>query len=204
MIEWITNLMNSMGYAAIVFLMFLENVFPPIPSELIMPMAGFTATQGKLSLPGVIIAGTIGSVLGGLPLYYVGKIIGEERLKEWVGKHGKWLTISCEDIDKAKSWFERHGGVAVFIGRLVPGIRSLIAVPAGLDKMHMGLFLLYSALGAGLWSTVLAYLGFLLGGNYEKVEKFLGPASYIVLGAVIVVYVVRVIKQHRKGAGATT
>src|SRR5919112_1303221 len=101
MFEWITGLMNSMGYIAIVFLMFLENVFPPIPSELIMPLAGFTATKGKLSLLGVIIAGTIGSMLGALPLYYLGKTIGEERLKKWADKHGKWLTVSSEDIDKA-------------------------------------------------------------------------------------------------------
>ncbi|MDF2441109.1 MAG: hypothetical protein JWN98_2093, partial [Abditibacteriota bacterium] len=146
MLEWITNLMNSMGYAAIVFLMFLENVFPPIPSELIMPMAGFTATQGKLTLVGVIIAGTLGSVLGALPLYYMGKVIGEDRLKEWADKHGKWLTVSREDIEKSKEWFDKHGAVAVIIGRLVPGVRSLIAVPAGIDQMNLPLFLLYTAI----------------------------------------------------------
>jgi len=198
MIEWITNLMNSMGYIAIVFLMFLENVFPPIPSELIMPLAGFTATQGKLTLIGVIIAGTIGSVLGALPLYYVGKVIGEEHLKAWADKNGKWLTVSRGDIGKSKDWFDKHGAVAVIIGRLVPGIRSLISVPAGIDQMNLGLFMLYSAIGAGVWSSLLAYLGFLLGGNYDKVEKYLSPASYVVLGIVVLVYIYRVIKQHRQ------
>lgn len=198
MLEWITHLMNSLGYLAIVFLMFLENVFPPIPSELIMPLAGFTATQGKLSLVGVIIAGTIGSVLGALPLYFIGKTIGEKRLKEWADKHGKWLTVSGDDIAGAKSWFDRHGGLAVFICRLVPGVRSLISVPAGIGNMSLPLFLLYSTLGAGLWTALLAYVGFLLGGNYGKVDKFLGPATYVVLGAIVLVYIVRVVKQQKK------
>ena len=190
--------MNSAGYLAIVFLMFLENVFPPIPSELIMPLAGFTATQGKLTLVGVIIAGTVGSVLGALPLYYVGKVIGEERIKKWAGKYGKWLTVSPDDIDKSKQWFDKHGGVAVGFGRLVPGIRSLIAVPAGFDNMKLAPFVIYTALGSALWSGILAYLGFLLGGNYEKVAKFVGPASYVVLGIVVAVYIWRVVKQHKK------
>jgi len=200
MLQWITGIMNSMGYFAIVFLMFLENVFPPIPSELIMPLAGFTATQGKLALLGVIIAGTLGSVLGALPLYYVGKTVGEDRLKNWADKYGKWLTISREDIEKAQAWFDKHGGAAVFIGRLVPGVRSIISIPAGIGNMNLPLFLLYSAFGAGVWSSLLAYLGYLLGGNYEKVEKFLTPVSYGVLGLVIVVYIVRVVKQHRAQA----
>lgn len=198
MLGWITNLMNSMGYIAIVFLMFLENVFPPIPSELIMPLAGFTATQGKLTFIGVAIAGTLGSVLGALPLYFIGKIIGEERLKAWADKHGKWLTVSREDIEKSKDWFDKHGAVAVIIGRLVPGIRSLISVPAGIGQMNLGLFMLYTGIGAGVWSSALAYLGFLLGGSYDKVEKYLSPASYVVLGIVLLVYIYRVIKQHRQ------
>ena len=198
MLEWITEFMNSMGYFAIVFLMFLENVFPPIPSEVIMPMAGFTATQGKLSFIGVVIAGTLGSVLGALPLYFVGKTIGEERLKSWADSHGKWLTVSREDIDKAKEWFEKHGAIAVLIGRLVPGVRSLISLPAGINQMSLGLFLLYSTIGAAIWSSILAYLGHLLGGNYEKVEKYLSPASWIILGIIVLVYIHRVVQQHRK------
>lgn len=197
MFEWITNLINSQGYVAIVFLMFLEDVFPPIPSELIMPMAGFTVQQGKLSLIGVVLAGTTGSVLGSLPLYFLGKTMGADRLKDWADKYGKWLTVSREDIEKAQGWFDRHGGVAVAIGRLVPGVRSLIAIPAGIHRMNLPLFLLYTALGAGVWSSALAYLGVLLGNNYEKVEQYLSPVSYLLLGLVVVVYIVRVIKQHR-------
>ena len=200
MLEWITGIMNSMGYLAIVFLMFLENVFPPIPSELIMPLAGFTATQGKLALVGVVLAGTLGSVLGALPLYYLGKIVGENRLKNWADKYGKWLTVSRQDIEKAQAWFDKHGVAAVFFGRLVPGVRSIISVPAGIANMNLPLFLIYTTLGAGIWTSMLAYAGYLLGGNYAKVEKFVSPFSYGVLGLVVVVYLVRVVKQHRAQA----
>jgi membrane protein DedA with SNARE-associated domain len=197
MFEWITGFMNSMGYIAILFLMFLENVFPPIPSELIMPLAGFTASQGKLTLIGVIIAGTIGSVLGTLPLYYVGHVIGEERLKKWAEKHGKWLTVSPDDIENASRWFQRHGNIAVLVGRLVPGVRSLIAVPAGIAKMSMPLFLTYSAVGSAMWTTLLGYAGYLLGENYDKVEKYVGPATYVVLGLFVAIYIYRVVQQSR-------
>lgn len=197
MLAWITNLMNSMGYFAIVLLMFLENVFPPIPSELIMPLAGFTATQGKLSLVVVIIAGTLGSVLGALPLYYLGKVVGQERLVAWADKHGKWLALSGKDIAKSKEWFDKHGHKAVLLCRLVPGVRSLISIPAGIGQMNLAQFLLYSALGAGLWTAVLAFAGFKLGQNYDKVDQYLGPAAYVVLGAIAIAFVFRVVKQRR-------
>lgn len=200
MLEWIIRLMNLMGYFAIVLLMFIENIFPPIPSELIMPLAGFIAVQGRFSLVGIIMAGTIGSVLGALPLYYLGKIIGEERLKPWIKKYGKWLTISCHDIDKAKKWFSQHGGAAVFICRLVPGIRSLISIPAGMGKMNLWLFLLYTTMGSALWSGLLGWGGYMLGSRYSEVEKYLGTASYLVLGAIVALYVTRVVRLHQKEA----
>jgi len=197
MFEWITHFMQSAGYLGVLFLMFLENVFPPIPSELIMPLAGYTAKRGGLSLLGVIAAGTLGSVLGSLPLYYAGKLVGEERIKNWADKYGVWLTVSREDIEKSKDWFERHGNKAVLLCRLVPGVRSLISLPAGISQMNLLQFLAYSAIGAGLWTTALAYLGFRLGANYQKVEKFMGPATYVVLGLVVLMFVVRVVKQRK-------
>jgi membrane protein DedA with SNARE-associated domain len=190
MLEWMTEIMNALGYAGIVFLMFLENVFPPIPSEIIMPLAGFTATQGRLSFVGVVIAGMVGSVLGALPLYYLGARVGEHRLVAWADRHGRWLTVSGEDVKRASAWFNRHGGKAVFFGRLVPGIRSLISIPAGISEMNLPLFLLYSAIGTGLWAAFLAYLGYLLGKNYEQVDAYLGPVSYIVLGALAAAFAV--------------
>lgn len=197
MLHWITNLMNSMGYFGIVFLMFLENVFPPIPSELIMPLAGFTPAQGKLSFIAVVLAGMTGSVLGALPLYYAGKLVGEQRLKTFADRYGKWLTVSGKDIEKSKSWFDKHGGKAVFFCRLVPGIRSLISLPAGMAAMPLPLFLLYSALGTGLWAGALAFAGKMLGNNYSKVERYLGPITYLVLGALLCGVIFWVVRRFR-------
>src|SRR5687768_12601891 len=122
------DVMPSTGYAGIVFLMCLENVVPPIPSELIMPLAGYLAGSGKLSFIGVVIAGTAGSMLGALPLYYMGRKLGEERLKHLADRYGRWLTVSRKDIERAKGWFDRHGGATVLFCRLIPGIRSLISI----------------------------------------------------------------------------
>src|SRR5688500_20306864 len=122
--DWIVNHIESSGYWGIALMMFLENVFPPIPSELIMPLGGFTASQGKMTLPLVILAGTVGSVLGQLPLYYLGHYLGKKRLVRLADKYGKCMTVSGEDIEKSMAWFSRHGGKAVLTCRLVPGVRS--------------------------------------------------------------------------------
>ena len=203
MLEWITNLMNSNGYIAIVILMFLENVFPPIPSEVIMPLAGYIVTKGELVFIGIILAGTAGSVLGALPLYYLGKILGQDRLKKWADKHGRWLTVSSDELDNVKDWFDRFGGVAVLLCRLVPGVRSLISIPAGINEMNLGVFLLYTTIGAGLWSTILATAGYLLSTRFDQVNKFLGPVSYVVIGALVVIYIVRVIRFNPQQTAAT-
>ncbi|WP_034336024.1 DedA family protein [Deinococcus misasensis] len=189
MLEWIEKLMNDMGYLGIVLLMFLENIFPPIPSELIMPLAGFTAARGDLTFVGVVLAGTVGSVLGALPLYWLGRWVGEERLIKWADKHGKWLTLSGDDIRKADDWFDKHGRKTVFFLRLVPGVRSLISLPAGMSEMSVRLFLLFTALGTALWSALLTYLGYLLGDNYKEVEHYMKPVSYTVLGVLAIVVV---------------
>jgi membrane protein DedA with SNARE-associated domain len=190
--------MYSAGYAGLVFLMFLENVFPPIPSELIMPLAGYMATSGKLALPGVVIAGTAGSVLGALPLYYLARRYGARRLEDFADRHGRWLTLSREDLQRARHWFDRHGGAAVFFCRLVPGLRSLISLPAGVQRMHFGLFLLWTTLGSALWSGILAGLGYVLGRNFKVVEQWLDPFSWVVLGTVLALYLWRVARH--KGA----
>lgn len=177
MAEWITNTINSLGYVGIGLLMFLENLFPPIPSELIMPLAGFTIGQGKMQFVPVITAGVVGTVLGALPWYYAGKFLGEQRLASLADRYGKWLSISSKDIVKANRWFNRHGVKAVLLCRLVPGVRTLISLPAGISKMHLGQFLLFSTFGTLLWVSLLTYAGYLLGENYELIEKYLGPVS---------------------------
>ena len=195
--EWISGLMN---YPGIAFLMFLENVFPPIPSELIMPLAGFQTGQGKLTLWGVIVAGAIGSLIGQLPLYYLGKAVGKDRMKAWADKHGEWLALSSDDIEKADKWFHDHGTKAVLLGRLVPGVRSLISVPAGFASMPLPKFLGYSAIGTTLWAGLLAWLGSLLGDRYEQIEKYINPVSYVVFGAMAIYFVINVIKRRREKA----
>lgn len=186
------SLIESAGYFGIVFLMFVENVFPPIPSEFIMPLAGFMAGEDKFSLFGVIVAGTLGSVLGALPLYYLGAKLGEERLKKFAERHGRWLTLSPADIDRADDWFDRHGAKAVLLCRLVPGIRSFISIPAGFNRMNLVSFLFFTALGSAVWTSLLAYAGYILKTNFRQVGEYLDVATYIVFGSVIVLYLWRV------------
>ena len=203
MVDWIQGLMDSLGYVGILLLMVLENLFPPIPSELILPSAGFAAARGDMSLPVVILMGTLGSVLGTLPLYYIGRAFGEKRLMDWADRHGKWLTLSGKDIKKADDWFDRHGSKAVLFGRMIPGIRSLLSLPAGMSEMPLPKFLLYSGIGSALWATLLTGAGYLLGENYDRVEQYVGPASRIILGALAVAAVWWLFKRRREQSGQT-
>ncbi|MRX51314.1 DedA family protein [Paracoccus sp. S-4012] len=199
MIDWIANLIAQIGPLGVALLMFLENVFPPIPSELIMPLAGFNAAQGTMSLPVVILAGTAGSLAGATLWYLLGRAVGAERIRRLAARHGRWLTVSPGDVDRASAWFDRHGGKAVFFGRLVPAVRTLISIPAGLAGMPLGRFLGWSALGSLLWTTFLAIAGYMLEGAYARVERWVDPVSTFVVIAVVVIYVWRVItwKPHR-------
>ena len=198
MATWVMNVLQSLGYPGLVFLMFVENVFPPIPSELIMPLAGYLSAQGTLSFAGIVAAGTLGSVIGALPLYWLGRTLGKERLSRLAEKHGRWFTVSPEEIDHADEWFGRHGGKAVFLGRLVPGVRSLIAIPAGLHEMPMVPFLVYTTIGSSLWTAALAAAGYGLGAQFREVEKYLDPVSWVVFGALLAWYIWRVVRQGRR------
>lgn len=202
MVEWIQNLMQSMGYLGIFLLMVLENLFPPIPSELIMPLAGFTASpqRGTLNIWLVILIGALGSVVGTLPLYYVGRVFGLERSKAWANRYGKWLTVSGADLQKASDWFDRNGNKAVLIGRMVPGIRSLLSLPAGVSAMGVTQFSIYSFIGSLAWSALLAGLGYFLGENYDKVQNYVDPISKIVLVALVLGFAWWVMKRRRAQA----
>ncbi len=196
--EWVIETMSSLGYVGIGLLMFLENLFPPIPSELIMPLAGFTAAQGKMQLFPAIAAGVIGTVLGAFPWYYLGKIVSEERIKGWADRYGRWLGISGADIDKANRWFDRHGKKAVLLCRMVPGVRTLISLPAGINAMPMVPFLLYSTIGTVLWVTFLTMAGYFLGNNYELVDKYLDPLSKIVAVTLVIALIIWIIRKRTK------
>jgi membrane protein DedA with SNARE-associated domain len=202
MLDWITNTIRTLSYPGIALLMLLENLFPPLPSELIMPLAGYVASRGELNTVGVIVAGTLGSVLGALPLYCLGRRLGEERIRAWADQHGHWVALSGEDIERAKQWLDRHGGAAVLVCRLVPGIRSVISIPAGVDQMPLPTFLAYTTVGAGVWTALLTGAGHLLGANFPQVEKFLGPVSTVVLVGIAVAFVVRVVRERGRRRAA--
>lgn len=198
MLDWITNIVNSLGYVGIALLMLLENIFPPIPSELIMPLSGFTVTQGKLDFTYVVISGVIGSVLGALPWYYLGKFWGLRRIKKLADRYGKWLTISSKEIQKAKQWFERRGKQAACFSRIVPGVRTYISIPAGISKMPLFPFLFYSTLGTAAWVSILTYAGYILGANYDRVKQLLAPVTIVVILFLIFSSIVWVIKRKKK------
>ncbi|MGC1395501.1 MAG: DedA family protein, partial [Coleofasciculaceae cyanobacterium] len=184
-------------YWGIGLLMFAENLFPPIPSELIMPLAGFTIAQGKMDFTLAVLAGVVGTILGALPWYYAGKIVGEERIKSLADKYGKWITVSSKDIDKAKRWFDRYGNNAVLFGRIVPGVRTLISLPAGLSVMPIVPFLIYSTIGTTLWVIFLTGAGYLLGNNYQVVEEYLAPVSKGVLVLILVAFAVWIFRKKQ-------
>src|SRR5688572_20946219 len=184
MFDWITGVIARLGYLGVAILTFLENIFPPIPSEVVIPLAGFVAAQGDLRIGLVIVTGTCGSLAGAGVWYAVGRRIGEKRVRAWVDRHGKWLTLSATDVDRAQLWFRRHGNTAVLLGRLMPGVRTFVSLPAGFSAMPIGPFLLYSALGTAMWTAALAYAGVLLQANFTAVGDYLNIVTNVYLGAV--------------------
>lgn len=197
MFEWITDTVRSFGYAGVAFLTLLENVFPPIPSELVIPLAGFVAAGGDVTLWGVIAAGTAGSLAGAAAWYELGRRLGEQRVRRWVDRFGKWLTLSAEDVDSAERWFRRHGGAAVLIGRLVPGVRTFVSLPAGFAAMPRGPFLVYSGVGTAIWTGVLAYAGVVLQANFTLVGDYVSGATNVLLAVVGVLLVRRYVRCWR-------
>jgi membrane protein DedA with SNARE-associated domain len=189
LLEWIPNIMGQLGYFGIALLMFLENLFPPIPSELIMPLAGFSVSRGDMAFAPVIVAGVVGTVLGTYPWYYIGKFLNEEKLEHFADKYGKWISVSAKDIHKANNWFNRHGGKAVFLCRLVPGVRTLISLPAGINGMPLTPFTLYTTAGTTIWVLFLTGAGYKLGDHYDLVNKYLGPISKIALISLAIFFI---------------
>ncbi len=191
MFEWITGAVERTGYVGVFLLMLAENVFPPIPSEVIMPLAGFVAARGELDMALVIAAGSAGSLAGTSLWWWAAARIGYPRLRRWIERHGHWLTLEPEKVDRANAWFRRHCGAAVFFGRLVPGVRTVISLPAGFSGMTPPRFLACSALGTALWTSLLAFAGFLLEHQHEKVSEWLNPATTAILAGVAAWYAPR-------------
>ncbi len=192
MFDFITGWIEQGGLLAVGLLMVLENVFPPIPSELIVPLAGFQAGQGSFNILALVVVATLGSLLGTLIWYGLARAWGRERFLRFIDRHGVWLTLTREEAEGATEWFQRHGPAAVFFGRLVPTVRTLISVPAGLSEMSFASFLLYTAAGSAVWIALLAGAGYLLQENYEAVEHWLNPFTTIVVAAIVALYLYRV------------
>ena len=159
-----------------------------------MPLAGFDAQRGDMNIWLVILSGSAGSLAGALFWYYIGRWIGEDRLKRWAAKYGRLLTLNPSQVDTVNAWFDKHNEKAVLIGRLLPAVRTLISVPAGIFKMRLDRFLLFSSIGTVAWTGILTVVGYLLGNQYRVVEGYLNPVSDIIVAGVILLYVYRLVK----------
>jgi len=179
---------STIAYLTICLAMFLENIIPPIPSEIIMPLGGFFVYQQKLNFYILVFWGLLGTILGSLPWYYLGRIVNEKRLSNFLDKKGKYLGISSNDLNKSKRWFDKYGVSLVFWGRLVPGIRTLISVPAGIELMPLRKFLLWTTFGSLIWVALLTYLGYLFGENYPIIQTYLDQIKYFVKPILILTF----------------
>lgn len=197
MVDFIVEFIARSGYLGVFLLMALENIFPPIPSEMIMPFAGFVASKGDLNVVGVLLAGTAGSVAGALPWYYAGKRLGRERLTRAASKYGRWLTVTPQEMKKSITTFESHGKMTIFFGRIVPAVRTLISVPAGLTEMPMPTFLAYTTAGSLIWSGALVCAGFVLEKNYSEVGRYVDPAAKTVVAVIVIAYLYRFFAQEK-------
>ncbi|RIP35971.1 DedA family protein [Staphylococcus gallinarum] len=198
---WITHFMEKFGYWGIAFLIFLENVFPPIPSEIILTFGGFMTTKSDLSFLGVTITSTIGSVLGAIVLYGIGAWIGERNLYRFINRYGKILRVKTQDLDKTIGWFEKYGYWTIFFCRFVPLLRSLISIPAGLTRMNIPLFIIFTTIGTLIWNIVLIYLGQAVGGNWHTIVHYMDIYSriiYIILAILILFVVWKWLKRSKK------
>lgn len=193
MSQWIVSIINDLGYVGIVLLMLLEALFPPIPSELIIPFAGYSAATGAMNPVLVVLAATLGSVLGAIPWFLAGWFFGLERCKWLANRFGRLLTLSSGDIDLADRWFDRFGWSVVLFGRLLPIIRTLISIPAGLTRMPVWLFAACSLAGMLIWNSILVGAGYVLHEHYHLVEDWLDPLSLLVIGGIVVTYLYRVV-----------
>ncbi len=198
---WAVDVMERLGGPGAGLLIALENLFPPLPSEIILPLAGFTASQGSFSVGGAVLWTTAGSVLGALALYTLGAVFGRSRFRAlWA----RLPLVDLQDLDRTEAWFARHGAKAVFLGRMVPIFRSLISVPAGIERMPVATFLALTTAGSLLWNTLFVVAGYQLGENWHLVEGYAGIFQNLVLGGVVVAvgwFVVSRLRSRRERAG---
>lgn len=189
--DWIIHLVNDTGYWGVGLLMFLETVFPPVPSEVIMTVAGVSAARGNVNFGGVVASGTAGAMLGNYFWFLLAVKFGKERLQRFLEKYGRWLTLHWTEVERGQALFTKHGSIIILIARMLPTFRSLISIPAGIFKMSHRRFLVFSAIGTAGWSAALAGAGYALGSQFQDVEKILGPFSTAIIALIVVSYVWR-------------
>ncbi len=194
MTDWIVRLIEDAGYLGIGFLMFLETVFPPIPSEVIMTVAGVGAAKGGMNIAGVIASGTAGAMLGNYFWYLAARVVGIERFKPFIQRWGRFLTLDWHEIEKAEKLFGTQGWAIVFFGRMLPTLRSLISIPAGLLHMRLTTFVFWSTIGTAGWTTLLGLAGYAMGKTVDQVDAFVGPIATAVIVAILLGYVIRLIR----------
>ena len=183
--SWVQDVIESLGYLGVALLVIAENVFPPIPSEIVLPFAGFVARRGDGSVVVMVIASTIGSVLGALILYAIAAAIGPERIHAFVVRFGKWFGVKESDMVRAEEWFDRRSNVAVLVGRCVPLIRSLVSIPAGFRRMRFVPFVMLTAIGSAVWNVALIGAGAALGDQWDRVGDYVGVFQWIVIAALV-------------------
>jgi len=187
---WVQDVIDRLGAVGVALLVILENVFPPIPSEIVLPFAGFVAQRGDGSVIVMIFAATIGAVIGALILYGIAALIGPDRLSAFIVRFGRWFGVKPADLTRAEQWFDRHAVAAVLLGRCVPLIRSVVSIPAGFRRMRLAPFLLYTAMGSIVWNSALIGAGAILGDQWERVEPYVATLQWVVV-ALIAVFVIR-------------
>ena len=186
--DWIIRLVNDTGYWGVGLLMFLETVFPPVPSEVIMTVAGVSAARGNVNFGGVVASGTAGAMLGNYLWFLLAIKFGKDRLQRFLEKHGRWLTLHWSEVERGQALFTKYGSTIVLIARMLPTFRSLISIPAGIFKMSHRRFLVFSAIGTAGWSAALAGAGYVLGSQFADVEKILGPLSTVIIALIVLGY----------------
>ncbi|MCZ7427537.1 DedA family protein [Micromonospora sp. WMMA1949] len=201
---WVASVIDSFGAVGVALLVALESIIPPIPSEIVLAMAGYLSAEGRFNVVLIVVAATVGSLLGALVLYWLGAALGEDRLKRWLDHIP---LVDLEDLEKADRWFERHGRWAVLIGRVVPVVRSLVSIPAGANRMPLGEFILLTTLGSGVWNALIVGAGFALGSRWEDVDRYsswFNYAIFAVFGFMIVSWAVKKVRRRRARQSVTT
>jgi membrane protein DedA with SNARE-associated domain len=197
-VDWITDFIDSIGLVGVAVLVALENVFPPIPSEVILLLAGYNVELDRFGFIGAVIAATIGSIIGAYFLYGVGRVLSEERLEGLLAGIGKYVGLKKKDVHKGFEWFERHEDPVVFFGRLIPVVRSVVSIPAGAEKMPLIKFTVLTGVGSLIWNTVWVSIGWGLGSQWEKAERWSSLLQYIVVAVVLIAIVVLIIRARRQ------